>query len=284
MGVRAKKKPAKAGDRHSATPLLGKKWVSWIHQAEAYSERGLVNARLYERLLRDVEWMEEYERKPLYRHIKRGFDLVFSALLLILLSPVFLLCALAVRITSPGPILFRQLRCGLGAKPFFCYKFRTYLDSDQPITAGAPMVKSGKASRTPIGGELRNWRLDELPQIWNVLKGDMSLVGPRPLSLEDCVTIPEHFSKRFAVMPGITGEWQANRPNTIPSRSKLRLDCLYVNRRGFRHDFYLLWRTISVVAKGERGAERSYTKKHHRPPSNPSDRKPAKRRRHSGLN
>lgn len=263
MAIRSPKIRVQESDRRVTVPLERREWASWIRQAEVYSKKGLINPRMYDRLLMETDWIEEHKRKPVYAFFKRAFDVIFCSVVLVTLSPILLLCATAVKFTSPGPIFFKHLRCGLRGKPFFCYKFRTYIEMEEPIRTSAPLLKSGQFLRTPAGGELRNWRLDELPQLWNVIKGDMSLVGPRPLSIEDCATIPNRYIARFAAMPGITGEWQANRPNTISPEAKLRLDCLYIRRRGFRHDLYLLWRTIWMLVQGERGSDKSYRLKHH---------------------
>jgi lipopolysaccharide/colanic/teichoic acid biosynthesis glycosyltransferase len=197
---------------------------------------------------------------------KRAMDLTASALGLVLLSPLLLLIALAVRFSSPGPVFFRQLRLGRGGEPFYVLKFRTMVaDAERRLgeleshneAAGGVLFKIRRDPRvTPLGRFLRRSSLDELPQLINVLRGEMSLVGPRPLQLRDSYRLealdPEAFVQRLGVKPGITGPWQVGgRSDGTDGMVKQDLD--YVAGWSLATDFKILIRTIPVVLTG-RGA------------------------------
>jgi exopolysaccharide biosynthesis polyprenyl glycosylphosphotransferase len=185
---------------------------------------------------------------------KRVFDVVASALALILLAPLLLAVAVAVRIGDPGPVIFRQLRPGRGGRPFTIYKFRSmrheasvqpeFLSRDETGSFGFKFA--GDPRVTPVGAFIRRFSLDEMPQLWNVLKGDMSLVGPRPLAFS-----PDDFDLRaqirFRVRPGITGLWQVSGANALADGDLFDLDMSYVVNRTFGLDILLVLKTIPTV-------------------------------------
>jgi len=193
--------------------------------------------------------------------VKRTMDLVGSLLGLICLSPVFAIVALLIRRDSKGPILFRQERMGLGGRVFHCLKFRTMVpDAEQRLrdlearneSAGGVLFKIKDDPRiTPLGRFLRRSSLDELPQLWNVLVGDMSLVGPRPLQLRDSEKLetldPEGYARRLSVLPGITGPWQVGGRSEVDSHRMVHLDLEYVKNWSVSVDISILIKTISVV-------------------------------------
>ena len=193
--------------------------------------------------------------------MKKGLDLVGSLILLILLSPVFLFAALAIRRTSPGPILFRQQRCGLNGHPFTMLKFRSMVsDAEQrkhELAAlnemGGPVFKVTKDPRiTPIGRFLRKYSIDEFPQLLNVLRGEMSLVGPRPLPVDEVERFddPAH-RRRLSVKPGLTCLWQVSGRNNVRDfKEWVRLDLEYIDNWSLWLDVKILWRTIPVVLAG----------------------------------
>jgi lipopolysaccharide/colanic/teichoic acid biosynthesis glycosyltransferase len=197
-----------------------------------------------------------------YLVAKRGLDVCAAVLLLVLLAPLMAAVALAVRLTSPGPVLFRQERCGLRGEPFTVFKFRTmYIDAEArmaevralDVTDG-PTFKSPVDPRvTPLGRFLRRSSLDEMPQLWHVLTGEMSLVGPRPLVTSETLQLPEWALERLAAKPGLTCTWQVSGRSLIPFEEWMQLDIEYVHARGFWLDLRLLARTPLVVLTG-RGA------------------------------
>jgi lipopolysaccharide/colanic/teichoic acid biosynthesis glycosyltransferase len=194
---------------------------------------------------------------------KRAIDMVGAALALLLLSPILLAVAVAVKLTSPGPVLFTQLRYGRDRRRFRMYKFRTMVDGAEAQQAqleelnevSGPAFKIRRDPRiTAVGAFLRRTSLDEFPQLWNVLCGDMSLVGPRPLPLRDVNLIQEPWlMRRFSVFPGITGLWQVSGRSDVPFDDWIRLDLDYIDRWSLVLDLWIMARTIPAVLSG-RGA------------------------------
>ena len=177
--------------------------------------------------------------------IKRLADIVVSAAGLVALSPLLLVLLLAVRVKLGRPVLFRQVRPGLRGKPFQLLKFRTMLDAVD--AAGNPLPDDQRMTR--LGSFLRSASLDELPELWNVLKGDMSLVGPRPLLMEYLpLYSPEQF-RRHEVRPGITGWAQVNGRNALSWDEKFKLDVWYVDNQSFWLDMKILFLTVWQVLK-----------------------------------
>jgi exopolysaccharide biosynthesis polyprenyl glycosylphosphotransferase len=194
--------------------------------------------------------------------MKRTFDIVGATLILFALSPLLITIALAIRITSRGPIVYRSVRPGIGGAPFPCLKFRTMLrDADQRQAdleslneATGAIFKIREDPRlTRVGRTLRRFSLDELPQLVNVLKGEMSLVGPRPLPMRDFDRLESWHKKRYLVLPGITGLWQVSGRSDLDFDDLVRLDFLYLERWSPFLDLTILIKTIPAVL-GRRGA------------------------------
>ena len=194
--------------------------------------------------------------------LKRTFDAVTSLCVLVLLAPVFIAIALAVRLTSPGPAFFRQVRVGLGGRHFNIFKFRSMVQDAEArreqcavdnVYGDARLFKVKEDPRiTPIGRFLRRTSLDELPQFWNVLRGDMSLVGPRPPLPSEVALYEENHYTRFDMRPGITGPWQASgRNNIVDFNEVIRLETAYLRNWSIWKDVEILLRTIPVVLKME---------------------------------
>jgi exopolysaccharide biosynthesis polyprenyl glycosylphosphotransferase len=194
--------------------------------------------------------------------LKRGFDLVVASLLLIVLAPVLAALALAIKASSRGPALYASMRPGIGGTPFPCLKFRTmYSDADQRQAdleslneATGALFKMRRDPRvTPVGSVLRRFSLDELPQLLNVLRGEMSLVGPRPLPQRDFDRLEDWHKKRYLVTPGITGLWQVSGRSELDFDDLVRLDFLYLERWSVFLDLTILLRTVPAVLS-RRGA------------------------------
>jgi exopolysaccharide biosynthesis polyprenyl glycosylphosphotransferase len=192
--------------------------------------------------------------------LKRAVDIVVSALGLVLLTPLLAAVAMAVRLSSPGPIIFRQRRVGAGGRRFDILKFRSMYDgadaqrgqlTDASIYGDARLFKVWRDPRvTAIGRFIRRTSLDELPQLWNVLKGEMSLVGPRPPLPSEVALYDEHHYSRFDMKPGITGPWQVNGRNRVTDFDEvIRLETAYLRRWMIWKDFAILLRTIPVVLR-----------------------------------
>lgn len=193
---------------------------------------------------------------------KSAMDLVGAILGLIIFSPIMLGIAVAVKLTSSGPIFFKQPRVGLGGKVFLCYKFRSMeIDAEEKKQNLAryneqtgPVFKLRTDPRvSPIGKVLRKWSLDELPQLWNVLKGEMSLVGPRPLPCDEANQYQGWHLQRFSVTPGLTCIWQVSGRSDIQFERRIRMDVHYAKARSFMLDMMILLRTFPAVLS-KRGA------------------------------
>ncbi len=196
---------------------------------------------------------------------KRAIDLVGSACGLVVLMPVLLIVAALIRLDSRGPVFFRQHRMGLGGQTFTCLKFRTMIiDAEARLkeletaneSVGGVLFKIKDDPRvTPLGRFLRKSSLDELPQLWNVLLGEMSLVGPRPLQLRDSERLAnlgyDGYMQRLSVLPGITGPWQVGGRSELDILGMLRLDLDYVNRWSIGFDLNILRKTVGVVLVGK---------------------------------
>jgi exopolysaccharide biosynthesis polyprenyl glycosylphosphotransferase len=194
--------------------------------------------------------------------VKRVFDTVCASLLLVLMSPVLLIGALAVKLTSRGPLIYRSRRPGIGGVPFHCFKFRTMYEGSERAQAeleaeneatGALFKIRHDPRVTPVGRILRRFSIDELPQLWNVLRGEMSLVGPRPLPDRDYQRLEDWHKKRYLVLPGITGLWQVSGRSELDFDDLVRLDFLYLERWSVFLDLAILVRTVPAVL-ARRGA------------------------------
>ena len=187
----------------------------------------------------------------MYPYIKRGADVLFALLALICLSPVYLALALAVKISSPGPVLFRQKRVGRGGRLFTIYKFRT-MRTDTPRDTATHLWQDPARYITGVGAFLRRSSLDELPQFFNVLKGDMSIVGPRPaLYNQDDLIAARREAGVDAVRPGITGWAQINGRDELPIPVKVRYDREYVENLSLKMDARCFFGTIISVLRAE---------------------------------
>ena len=185
--------------------------------------------------------------KRVQAYLKRVFDVVVSAVALTVLAPVMGLTALAVWRTMGRPVLFRQARPGLHGKPFVMYKFRTMRD----LRDAEGNLLPDEARLTPFGRWLRATSLDELPELVNVLRGEMSLVGPRPLLMEYLERYTPEQARRHEVKPGITGWAQIHGRNNLSWEERLRLDVWYVDHWSLWLDLKILWRTLWMVLRRE---------------------------------
>lgn len=205
----------------------------------------------------DVSGFVPAPRRPA---AKRLVDILFTMTLLLAIWPLLTLVVLAVALTSPGPVFFVQKRVGLGGTPFSMIKFRSmYIDAEARRAEVVALsdregicVKLRRDPRvTPVGRVLRRWSLDELPQLFNVLAGDMSLVGPRPALLEEVAAYPERAHLRHRVLPGITGFWQVAGRADIGFDEMIELDLAYVREASVRTDLSVLVRTVGAVLTGK---------------------------------
>jgi lipopolysaccharide/colanic/teichoic acid biosynthesis glycosyltransferase len=194
--------------------------------------------------------------------VKRTFDLVVSSLVLLVGMPVWLAIAAAVKLNSRGPVLYRDRRVGLGEQEFGMLKFRTmYADAagkqaelEASNEADGPLFKIREDPRvTAVGAVLRRLSIDEFPQLWNVLRGEMSLVGPRPLPLRDFERLEAWHRKRYLVLPGVTGLWQISGRSNLGFDDLVRLDFFYLENWSIWLDISILVKTVPAVLSG-RGA------------------------------
>jgi len=191
--------------------------------------------------------------------LKRSFDAIGSALGLFVLAPVLLVLGLIVRLDSRGPAIYKQTRIGRDGRPFTMWKFRTMVRDAEARKADladsnqqqGPLFKLRQDPRiTRAGSWLRRWSLDELPQLMNVVSGDMSLVGPRPALPEEAAMYRDHVRRRLAVKPGMTGLWQVNGRADLSWDESVRLDLRYVENWSFMLDLQILWKTGAAVIRG----------------------------------
>ena len=196
---------------------------------------------------------------------KRAVDLPLAVVALMILSPLILMVALAVWVTSPGPVLFGHKRIGLGGRPFRCWKFRTMVTNgdemlEQHFEENPEARREWQDARklkndprvTRLGAALRAYSLDELPQLINVLRGDMSLVGPRPVVTDELEQYGPAASHYLRARPGITGLWQVSGRNDVSYDARVRMDVAYVDRWSLGGDFVIMLNTIpaALTAKG----------------------------------
>jgi lipopolysaccharide/colanic/teichoic acid biosynthesis glycosyltransferase len=184
--------------------------------------------------------------------LKRLLDIIIASIALILLSPLYAFVSYKVKKNLGSPVLFRQVRPGLHGKPFEMIKFRTMKDAVDE--QGNPLPDSERL--TPFGQMLRSTSLDEMPELWNVIKGDMSIVGPRPLLMEYLPLYNPEQAKRHDVRPGMTGHAQVNGRNAIGWEEKFKLDTWYVENQSIWLDFKIMFKTVhKVLAKDDISAE-----------------------------
>lgn len=199
---------------------------------------------------------EYQERRYLYKGIKRIFDFVASFIGLVLLSPLFLIVAIAIKIEDPkGPVFYSQTRLGKKQEPFKMYKFRSMVVNadkhlkellDENEVEGAMFKMKEDPRVTKVGEFIRKYSIDELPQLVNVLLGNMSLVGPRPPLPREVKEYTPHDKLRLAVKPGCTGLWQISGRNDVGFHEMVELDLKYIDHRGFWFDIYVLFMTVAV--------------------------------------
>lgn len=188
--------------------------------------------------------------------LKRLLDIIIASIALILLSPLYFYVAHKVKKNLGSPVLFRQVRPGLHGKPFEMIKFRSMKDAVD--AQGNPLPDSERL--TPFGKMLRSSSLDEMPELWNVIKGDMSIVGPRPLLMEYLPLYNQEQAKRHLVRPGMTGHAQVNGRNAISWEEKFKLDTWYVENQSVWLDFKIMLKTVKkVLAKDDINAENDAT-------------------------
>ena len=205
--------------------------------------------------------------RPAYEAASRALDVVVAAAVLVLLSPVWLAIAVLVRATSSGPALFRRTVAGRCGRPFTYYKFRSMVDGDDShhrrwlrdfvvddaAYQGGGFKVVGDRRITPVGRVLRRLSLDELPQMLNVLRGEMSVVGPRPPIMAEYELYDDRARRRLAVKPGITGLYQVTARSSVPFSRMLAIDLDYIERRSLALDLSIMLRTAGVMLSG-RGA------------------------------
>ena len=196
--------------------------------------------------------------RPVYHTVKRGFDLVAATCGLVLLSPVMLWIAFLIKKEDHGPVFYKQVRVGKNGKTFKMYKFRSmFVNADQMLDklkaqndVDGPMFKMKNDPRiTKIGHFIRKHSLDELPQFFNVIKGDMSLVGPRPPLPSEVAEYSEYDKQRLYVVPGCTGLWQATKRNEVGFNEMVQLDINYIKRANFWFDLWIIWKTVEIMVK-----------------------------------
>lgn len=194
--------------------------------------------------------------------VKQVFDRLIAAASLLALSPLLIMLAVFIRVKDPGPVLFAHRRIGKGGKAFYCLKFRTMTVNADPILA-RHLAEHPEAAQewretqklrndprvTPLGAMLRRTSLDELPQLINILKGEMSLVGPRPIVMDEVSHYGSAIRDYMAVRPGLTGLWQVSGRSDVGYRERVMLDQQYVRQRNFWVDLGIILRTVSVVLR-----------------------------------
>ncbi len=195
-----------------------------------------------------------------YDFMKRTLDIVCSLIAIIVLSPVFIITAAAIKLTSPGKCIYTQIRVGKNGRYFTIYKFRSmYVDSEERLAElqkfnekDGPIFKMKNDPRiTPVGHFIRHFSIDELPQLFNILRGDMSIVGPRPALPQEVAEYSHADSIRLAVKPGLTCIWQVSGRSNLDFKEWMKLDREYIVKRSFLFDILLILKTIPVVLKGE---------------------------------
>ena len=187
---------------------------------------------------------------PVGGALKRGLDLIVALPFAILLTPVMVGIGIWIRRDSPGPALFRQERIGFAGRPFTLFKFRSMVVGAQGMGAGLA-VAEGDDRITTAGEILRRLSLDELPQLWNIVRGDMSLVGPRPTVASQVERYDDRQRRRLLARPGLTGLAQVSGRTAIPWSERIEMDLTYVDRWSIRRDLAILARTVLVVVRRE---------------------------------
>lgn len=202
--------------------------------------------------------LEKIESRKGYHFVKRFFDIALSVIGLIILSPLMLVIAYKIKKEDGGPVFYRQVRVGKNGCRFEMYKFRSMVTNadqlleklkDQNDVDGAMFKLKHDPRITKIGHFIREHSLDELPQLVNVLKGDMSLVGPRPPLPSEVDQYTEYDKQRLYVMPGCTGLWQATMRNKVGFNEMVQLDIQYIQKASFMFDLWIIWKTIEIIIR-----------------------------------
>ena len=201
---------------------------------------------------------DKIKSRFIYHGMKRLFDIVAATCGIIILSPLMIIIAVLIKAEDHGPIFYKQVRVGKNGKTFKMYKFRSmFINADKMLDklkeqndVDGPMFKMKDDPRvTKIGHFIRKHSLDELPQFFNVLKGDMSLVGPRPPLPSEVEEYSEYDKQRLFVIPGCTGLWQATERNEVGFNEMVQLDIQYIQRASFTFDLWIIWKTVCIVIK-----------------------------------
>lgn len=200
---------------------------------------------------------DQIEKRILYHFFKRLFDELLSIIAIILLIPVFVVTAILIKIEDPhGPIFYSQIRIGKNNRPFRMYKFRSMVTNaderlktllDQNDVEGAMFKMKSDPRVTRVGRIIRKYSIDELPQLLNVIKGDMALVGPRPPLEREVRSYTEYDKQRLLVVPGCTGLWQVSERNKVGFHEMVKLDIIYINNASLRFDLLILLKTIWIM-------------------------------------
>lgn len=229
----------------------------WLPRVEELARGGFVDEEMLVQTIISLKLYSQSDNRSIYRAFKRVVDIVLCIACSVLLIPIFLILALAIKLDSPGPVLFFQVRIGFLGRPFKIIKFRT-MHEDSAATIGefrsdtlGPYFKINHDPRiTRVGKFLRRWSLDELPQFINVLLGDMTLIGPRPLPVYDVAGIPLELIDRFSVRPGLTGLWQVLARGSSDGIKNLMIDKEYAINFNLAMDLKILVKTPWVVISG----------------------------------
>lgn len=202
--------------------------------------------------------LKKIESRKGYHFVKRLFDITLSTIGLIILSPLMLIIAYKIKKEDDGPVFYKQVRIGKNGRHFKMYKFRSMVTNadqlleelkDQNDVDGAMFKMKHDPRITKVGHFIREHSLDELPQLVNVLKGDMSLVGPRPPLPSEVAQYTEYDKQRLYVMPGCTGLWQATVRNKVGFNEMVQLDIQYIQKASFMFDLWIIWKTIEIIIR-----------------------------------
>lgn len=201
---------------------------------------------------------KQIKSRFMYHSIKRAFDFIAAICGVIILSPVMLVIAILIKAEDHGPVFYKQVRVGKNGKKFKMYKFRSmFVNADKMLAklkeqndVEGPMFKMKDDPRiTKVGHFIRKHSLDELPQFLNVIKGDMSLVGPRPPLPSEVAEYSDYDKQRLYVTPGCTGLWQATERNEVGFSEMVQLDIQYIQRASFMFDLWIIWKTVEIIIK-----------------------------------
>ncbi|WP_349405603.1 sugar transferase [Clostridium perfringens] len=201
------------------------------------------------------------EQSKIYLLLKRIFDFISSLIGLIIFFPIIIIIAVAIKLDSKGPIVFGHTRVGKDGKEMKVYKFRSMVKNAQEVFNNFTQEQKDEFNKnfklendpriTKVGKFLRKTSLDELPQLWNIIKGDMSVVGPRPIVKKEIIKYGDSFKKVFSVKPGLTGYWQANGRSDTTYEERVAMDLYYVDNRSLSLDFKIIIQTLVSVIKKE---------------------------------